>query len=144
MIKDTLKTKDDWVGILGFSQGGRLAAGLLAEQERNADPEDDYGDESGFKFGVFFCTPCSPMTTMTWEAGGGPKIKTPSVTIVGKQDPWYESSVEMHKEYFGPKAKLMEYENGHRLPAQKDELKAVALEMLRLYKMTTEDEGVLS
>ena len=44
LIEKTLKSRDDWVGILGFSQGGRMAAGLLVEQERR---EEETGEGEG-------------------------------------------------------------------------------------------------
>lgn len=135
LIENTLNTRDDWVGILGFSQGGRLAAGLLAEQEKEQE-EDMYGDESGFKFGVFLMTPSPPMTSLVYEDGVLDKIQTPSVNVVGKQNQWYESSTKMHKEYFET-AKLVEFDIGHRLPNVPADMTTIAREILGLYLQTT-------
>lgn len=144
LIENTLKTRDDWVGILGFSQGGRLAAGLLAEQEKEQE-EDMYGDELGFKFGVFLMTPSPPMTSLVYGDGALNKIETPSVNVVGKQDQWYESSKKMHAEYFEEKtAKLVEFDIGHRLPNAPADITTIAREILRLYMQTTGVRGTLS
>jgi predicted esterase len=43
LVEKMLKSRDYWVGILGFSQGGRLAAGLLAGQERREEEEGGGG-----------------------------------------------------------------------------------------------------
>lgn len=142
LIENTLKTRDDWVGILGFSQGGRLAAGLLAEQEKEQE-EDMYGDELGFKFGVFLNTPSPPMTSLAHEDGGLDKIQTPSINVVGKQDQWYKSSLKMHKEYFET-SKLIEFDIGHRLPNVPADITTIAREILGLYLQTTGIRGTLN
>jgi predicted esterase len=144
LIEKTLKSRDDWVGILGFSQGGRLAAGWLVEQEWREEIEGEDGGE-GFKFGVFLMTPSPPMTTLVYEEGGVEKIRVPSVMIVGKQDSWYESSKKMHAEYFEEESsKLVEFDVGHRLPGEQAAVVAIAREILRLYMLTTGVRGTLS
>jgi len=128
---------------LGFSQGGRLAAGLLVEQERREELGVDEGD--GFKFGVFLNTPSPPMSELVYEEGGVEKLRVPSVNVVGKQDKWFESSKKMHAEYFEEEtAKLVEFDIGHRLPSERADIMAVAMEILRLYMETTGVRGVLS
>ena len=85
------------------------------------------------------------MTTLTDDKQNKLRLKTPSIVVVGKQDPWYESSVEMHKNYFAERtSKLMEYDVGHRLPQIPADLTTVAKEILRLYKQTTGEEGTLN
>ncbi|KAN0120381.1 Serine hydrolase FSH [Hyaloscypha variabilis] len=143
LIEKTLKSRDNWVGILGFSQGGRLAAGLLVEQERREELGESDGE--GFKFGVFLMTPSPPMSELVYEAGGVEKLQIPSVNVVGKQDKWYESSRKLHKEYFEEgTAKLVEFDMGHRVPSEPADVMGVAREILRLYLETTGVRGVLS
>lgn len=144
LIEKTLKSRDDWVGILGFSQGGRMAAGLLVEQERREE-ETGEGEGEGFKFGVFLMTPSPPMTEMVYEEGGVGKIQVPSVCVVGKQDKWYESSKKMHAEYFVDETtKLVEFNIGHRLPNELADITSIARDILRLYLETTGVRGILS
>ena len=144
LIEKTLKMGDDWVGILGFSQGGRLAAGLLAEQERREE-ETGEGEGEGFKFGVFLMTPNPPMTELVYEDSGIEKIRVPSVNIVGKQDKWYELSKTMHAEYFEDEsAKLVEFDIGHRLPNEPKDVLSIVREILRLYLLTTGIRGTLN
>lgn len=145
LIEKTLKTRDDWVGILGFSQGGRLAAGVLAEQERREELTGE-GEGEGFKFGVFLMTPSPPMTELVYKDGDEKieRIRVPSVNVVGKQDKWYESSKKMHEEYFEESAKSVEFDVGHRLPNEAKDIMCIAREILRLYLLTTGIRGTLS
>ncbi|TVY82190.1 Esterase FUS5 [Lachnellula suecica] len=142
-LQKEMKKRDDWVGILGFSQGGRVAAGLLMEQEEE-QKADMYGDEGGFKFGVFTMTPAPPMTALAHRES--PElIKTPSLHVVGMQDHWYDSSIAMQSDYFDSKtSKLIEIDIGHRLPTADADTKMIAREILRMYKETTGIEGKLS
>ena len=143
LIEKTLASRDDWVGILGFSQGGRLAAGLLVEQERREELGEDEGVE--FKFGVFLMTPCPPMSELVYEDGGVEKLRVPSVMVVGKQDKWFESSKKMFGEYFEEEtSRLVEFDIGHRLPSEQGDILAIARQVLRLYLETTGVRGVLS
>lgn len=144
LIEKTLKSRSDWVGILGFSQGGRLAAGWLVEQELREELEGDDG-AGEFKFGVFLMTPNPPMSALVYEQGGVEKIRVPSVMVVGKQDGWYESSKKMHAEYFEEEsAKLVEFDIEHRLPSEQADVLAIAREILRLYLLSTGVRGVIS
>ncbi|KUJ21327.1 uncharacterized protein LY89DRAFT_609880 [Mollisia scopiformis] len=144
LIRETLKTRDDWVGILGFSQGGRMAAGLLAEQERREEVgEEEEG--AGFKFGVFVMTPEPPMTGLVYEEGVEVRIQSPSVLVSGKKDFWYESSKRMREKYFEEEtSKLVEFDVDHRMPNASADVKIIALEVLRLYLETTGIRGILN
>jgi len=144
LIENILKTRDDWVGILGFSQGGRLAAGLLSEQEKREE-EDPYSEDAAFKFGVFFMTPSPPMTSLVYEEGEWNKIQTPSIHIAGKQDYWHPWSLKLRQDYFEEEtSNSIEIDIGHTLPTALVENTAIAREILRLYLETTGIRGILS
>jgi len=134
-LQKAIAKRDDWVGVLGFSQGGRVAAGLLREQEE-ATKEDMFEDGLGFKFGVFFMTPALPMTELAHrDVKDLEVIKTPSLHVVGMQDSWYDSSKSMYADYFFDKtAKLIELDIGHRLPTSDAETRNIANEILRMHK----------
>lgn len=120
----------EFIGALGFSQGGRLTAGLLADQEeRNAAegmPE--------WKFGVMLCGSFPPLslslarTPSTKTSQGidehgetrGPEedeiIHIPSVLVRGSLDPHCEKGRRLVK-YFDPETAIaMEFKMGHHLP----------------------------
>jgi hypothetical protein len=143
LIKKTLKSRDDWIGILGFSQGGRLAAGLIAEQERKEEETGE--DEGGFKFGVFLNTPSPPMTELVYEKDAEVRIQTPSLLVRGVRDHWFESSGVMREKYFEEEmSKMVEFDVDHRIPNSLDDVKVIAREILRLYLEVTGIRGTLN
>ncbi|KAJ9156845.1 Esterase LovG [Coniochaeta hoffmannii] len=71
----------DWVGVLGFSQGAKIAASLLWLQERVAEKEDDLsaglpvlGPDVHFRFGVIMAG-SAPLVNLdpTGELGSTPR-----------------------------------------------------------------------
>ena len=130
LLKDAMK-KDggEFVGVLGFSQGARMAAGLLADQEE--------GENEGmpkWKFGVLLCGSYPPSSlSASRKPLGGPKddvsrdehgeigepgigeiIRVPSVHLRGLQDVHLEKGRRLSR-YFSDKIEL-EFDQGHHLP----------------------------
>ncbi|KLJ06897.1 hypothetical protein EMPG_17612 [Blastomyces silverae] len=138
-----------FVGVIGFSMGGRMAAGLLLEQQLrlnagNADANGDAnGNESGvegheFKFGVFICATSPPITKLhdllDHENGDGkgdkialPQIDIPTLHILGNRDPWVDPGELLATTHFSPaKRTVHRLDMGHHLPAQqKDNMQLV-------------------
>ena len=130
ILKDAMK-KDggEFVGVLGFSQGAMMAAGLLIDQEE--------GDNEGmpeWKFGVMLCgghPPSSLSASRKHDAGLdldvkkdeygeirrpdlGEMIRVPSVHMRGLQDVHLERGRRLAK-FFSNKIEL-EFDQGHHLP----------------------------
>ncbi|EGE78113.1 hypothetical protein RJZ56_005188 [Blastomyces dermatitidis] len=142
-----------FVGIIGFSMGGRMAAGLLLEQQLrlnsgNADGNGDAngngnGNENGveghgFKFGVFICATSPPITKLhdllDHESGDGkgdkialPQIDIPTLHILGNKDPWVDPGELLATTHFSSaKRTVRRLDMGHHLPAQqKDNMQLV-------------------
>jgi predicted esterase len=118
-----------FVGVLGFSQGAKLAAGLLLEQHVKK--------EKGFSFGVLLMGTSPPLVGGLSEEERGTKIGVPSVVVVGKEDPWREEGRSLFWEFCDrEKATLVELDVGHRLPTLEAETQIIVDEILKLYRET--------
>lgn len=139
IIKNAIKErqkKAPVVAVMGFSQGARLAAGLLFEQQlREREGGEGLGAE--FKFGVFCNGTSPPLTDKISE----PKelISVPSVHVVGLTDPWRKSSEDLYENYFDKKtATKVELDVGHRFPMLPEQNEKIVSEIRRLYKETVD------
>ena len=130
LLKDAIeKDGGDFVGVLGFSQGARMAAGLLSDQER--------GENEGmpnWKFGVLLCGSHPPYSLRASRASlNGSKdevkidesgviseptveemIRVPSVHMRGLRDVHMEKGRRLAK-FFSDKIEF-EFDQGHHLP----------------------------
>ena len=134
-VRQALKKviKDDggeFVGLVGFSQGGRLTAGLLADQAEGNAPEG----MPHWKFGVMICGSFPPLSLSlarspstkpsqgvdehgeTREPDEDEIIHIPSVLVRGTLDPHCEKGRRLVK-YFDPDtAVVLVFNMGHHLP----------------------------
>lgn len=145
-----------FVGILGFSQGARMAAGLLADQEE--------GENEGmpvWQFGVLLCGSYPPISLSSsrdsssketlWvekdehgelrEPTVGEIIRVPSVHLRGLRDIHLEKGRRLAK-FFADKTEF-EFDQGHHLPgaagdttSPKTATKDLADAILRQYSLT--------
>ena len=130
LLKETIqKDGGDFVGVLGFSQGARMAAGLLSDQER--------GDSEGmpdWKFGVLLCGSHPPYSLRACRApldgledkagddqygpiatpGAEDMISVPSVHMRGLRDKHLERGRRLAR-HFSDKMEF-EFDQGHHLP----------------------------
>ena len=126
------------VGVLGFSQGARMAAGLLADQfaavGANSGDEETITGMPSWQFGVLLCGSHPPYSTA--NAGRRPEEfkgardehgvveppaedevvqGVPTVHVRGLRDPHLEKGRRLGR-YFGGEKEVMEFEMGHNLP----------------------------
>jgi hypothetical protein len=142
------------VGVMGFSQGAKLAAGLLCSQQVLSASSSSASSEAGkakpatdFKFGIFLngtspplFSPLPPITTTsTTDQDSAPMpstqplISIPSLHIIGLDDPWKDSSRSLYSDYFDLKtSELVELDCGHRLPTKDSDTKRIADGILRV------------
>lgn len=129
------KGTGEWVGVMGFSQGAKMAASLIWSQEKLV------GDKGPWKFGVFMAGRAPvvrldpegklPKTRYTAEVDelstgfddwapnneGEHALKTPTLHVHGLQDPGLDFHRALLKDYCKPKTtRLVEWDGGHRLP----------------------------
>lgn len=168
-IEEALGKKDDdddddgnkagqpFVGVIGFSQGARVAAGLLHQAEAQAHTQDRKGDgdgdrvlrEKGLRFGVLMNGSYPPLrqssnpstilprlsehTQRDWNDRHEGVIHTPSIHVHGIRDPALPASKLLTKCFDPSSATVLEYDNGHHLPASDDDSKVIVDHILRVY-----------
>lgn len=141
---DKAGSKGEWVGLLGFSQGAKIAASLLWAQQifgmRAKDGEKkDSLLNARFKFGVLMngrypiikLSPDLPENPYIAPAGhlfseefelptsnsGEHVCFIPTVHVHGLQDPGLQQHREMKNLWFAPgSARLVQWDGDHRLP----------------------------
>ena len=138
-----------WVGILGFSQGAKIAASLLFAQQ-GADKA-----RTSFKFGVLMAG-SGPMIRLDhrlphekhigeaavlareftdWPLAprGQHVVKIPTLHVHGLLDPGLESHRRFLDLYFEPKTtRLVEWEGAHRLPIKSCDVQIVVQDILEM------------
>lgn len=140
-IETALKGREaDVVGVMGFSQGGKLGAGLLLMQQLRSSSFKDKEYPINFRFGVMCMSVCPPLLTEKYRALGRSeeKITIPSVHVVGTEDEWYDDGIKLFDEHFDHKrSSIMEFDIGHRLPVEEDQTGRIVSAIRRLYEETT-------
>ncbi|KND87711.1 Esterase LovG [Tolypocladium ophioglossoides CBS 100239] len=147
-----------WVGVLGFSQGAKIAASLLWAQERLAADEQP-PLLARFRFGVLMAG-SPPVVRLDarvpparhvadaahlslafddWpEGSAGPHaLGIPTVHVHGLLDPGLERHRRLLESYARPgTARLVEWQGSHRLPIKTRDVEAVATQILQLAELT--------
>ena len=131
------------VGVLGFSQGCRMAAGLLQDQQDGCE-----SIPAGFKFGVFVCGAYPPIrlskkfslsipsgADMTEEANDE-LITIPSIHVHGLQDQWLENARTLAGYFDKSTSQVMEFDMDHQMPAVQANTDKLAQAILRAHEET--------
>ncbi|KAI4121218.1 MAG: hypothetical protein LQ338_006485 [Usnochroma carphineum] len=132
----------NFVGVLGFSQGARLALGLLHEkQEKHPEAFNNFG------FGVFVCgtypplglssalfpiTPTAQFESQYWEDRHESIIGIPSIHVIGAKDPFANKSRLLVRCSEPASATVMEFNMGHHLPVKPADTQRLADRIVRL------------
>ena len=133
------------VGVLGFSQGARVAAGLLHERQQNAAVAPD------LSFGVIVNGGYPPLRQVSnssmllpglseahrveWEWNDQHEgcIHLPSVHVHATRDSMLASSRTLARCFDPTTATIMEYDNAHHLPVSPVHITAITAEIIRIY-----------
>ncbi|KAL8809936.1 MAG: hypothetical protein Q9223_002783 [Gallowayella weberi] len=134
----------NFVGVLGFSQGARLALGLLHEkQERRAEAFDEFG------FGVFICgtypplglssalfpvTPTAQFESQYWEEKHKNILSIPTVHVIGNKDPFLHKSQLLSKCSDPTSTTILEFSMGHHLPVAPADTQRLANRVIALHR----------
>jgi hypothetical protein len=133
----------EWVGVLGFSQGAKIAASLLWAQEEAARRSE--WPLTTFKFGIIMAgsppivrlTPQKPLALYSRSIGLGNVlsgdldqekriVNTPTVHVHGLQDPGLDNHRMLLKRSFKSETThLVEWNGGHRLPIKTKDVFAI-------------------
>lgn len=133
----------NFVGVLGFSQGARLALGLLHEkQEGHPEALNNFG------FGVFICgtypplgmgsemfpvTPTAQFESQYWDGKHEGIINVPSVHVIGDRDPYSHKSRLLARCSEPSSATVMEFSMGHHLPTSPADTQRLADKIVKLH-----------
>ncbi|KAL6709399.1 hypothetical protein ACN47E_001806 [Coniothyrium glycines] len=122
------------VGLIGFSQGTKVVAGLLHGTQIRRKYKIAEEDWCEFRFGVCVCpsfppplVPRSVLALLSEEQRDkvrGEKIQAPSFLVLGKQDEWHwagKSMAERHFETGTGSTEVAEWDIGHHYPVAPEE-----------------------
>lgn len=124
---------DSFVGVMGFSQGARLVAGMLLRQQMEIR---EFGaSQWGFRFGVVIGGPFPPIGLTpeleVVEADYALLSQLPTVHAWGRDDHVRQGAKDMVDACDGPNTFFMDFEGGHHLPLrdqEADELSGLIVE----------------
>lgn len=148
-----------WAGVLGFSQGGKMAASVLLRQQENPAALGRLrrpGSPGGFRFGVLMAgrgpliqpDPDSadwlgPGDKFDYESNLAARrvLRVPTIHVHGMQDPGLDYHQMLLSEWCEPgTTKLIEWEGNHRLPFKTPDVGKVVNAIMDLARR----EGVFS
>ncbi|RFU74721.1 citrinin biosynthesis oxidoreductase [Trichoderma arundinaceum] len=154
----------EWVGLLGFSQGGLISSSLLWAQEHIVEEDKKPLPGVNFRFAVIIASPgpivqidrtgtlpkprhlpsagerVSPFTDWPEEGATDDQnhlVTTPTLHVHGLQDPDLHNHRRLYKLYSKQgTAKLLEWDGGHRLPIKSEDVERVTNKMIELAEET--------
>lgn len=110
-----------FVGSMVFSEGARVALGLLLQQQQQ-DVEGKQKKDDRFLFGVFLMGISPPLMATSSPFDGIRRISIPTVHVLGTSDLWRRSSTELWQTCSEQAiAKLIELPVGHQLPVLRED-----------------------
>ena len=157
MIEDDAKgATGEWVGVLGFSQGAKVAASLLLRQQRMADRGERWKSRlatARFRFAVLMAAR-GPLVSLEPDRGVMPGLgdaahlsnvgvthwegrtqqhilRLPTIHVHGMRDPGLELHRQLLELYCEEESvKLVEWDGNHRVPIKKHDVAAVVKQIL--------------
>lgn len=129
------------VGLIGFSQGTKVVAGLLraSEVRRELKLDDKATDWCDFDFGVSVCGSYPPplfprsifgqLSAEQLDRVKEGKITSPTFHVLGNQDEWKwagQGLISKHYEKGEEKSVVVEWEMGHFYPVLQEESERIA------------------
>ncbi|KAL4753463.1 hypothetical protein BDW72DRAFT_169118 [Aspergillus terricola var. indicus] len=136
---------EQWVGVLGFSQGTRIASGLLLNQQRWERAEKEgkgkrtVGDGIKLKFGVMCNGGGRPMESDVGYKLDEPDmvVRIPTLHVHGLKDEFLAYGREQLVKYFDQEtATLYEINYHHAMPWVKAQSEELARRVTELYNKT--------
>ncbi|KAJ5675033.1 uncharacterized protein N7477_004967 [Penicillium maclennaniae] len=142
----------EWVGLLGFSQGAKVAASILYRQQRCG--------MTRFRFAVLFAgrgplvwlMPDLPQphglvdaatpfthTPPAWLTRGSDEhmLRLPTIHVHGMRDPGLDQHRDLLREYCDPlQATLLEWEGDHRMPIKSRDVETIVQQIHKLARET--------
>ncbi|KAI1469394.1 serine hydrolase FSH [Daldinia caldariorum] len=157
---DHLGATGPWVGLLGFSQGAKLAASILYRQQIRTEKLGPTQAGSDWKFAVIMAGRAplvnldpevftSTMLSRASEVGltGAPDLmemmsgshilKLPTIHVHGLSDPGLNLHRELYEEYCDSEtARLVEWDGAHRVPLKGTDVQPLVDQILDVARTT--------
>lgn len=136
---DKLGATGPWAGLLGFSQGAKLAGALLLRQQRRTATVSGVNDQSesqglpNYRFAVLMAGRGPPLFLDTPKASGFPILHYPTIHVHGTRD----QGITFHRELLqlycvNESATLVEWDGNHRVPIKTKDVAAVVAAILKV------------
>lgn len=138
---DKLGGTGEYVGVLGFSQGGNAAASVLLQQQNH----NLFGTANGqataqeidYRFGVLMAGRGPPVDLRIGAPAVDARLALKTVHVHGLKDPGLERHRDLLETYCElGSTKLVEWEGNHRLPFKHDDVRVVVDAILEVAKET--------
>ncbi|KAL3465213.1 serine hydrolase FSH [Aspergillus heterothallicus] len=129
--------QEEWVGVMGFSQGSRVAGGLLLDQQRRGVGGLD--GEIEVRFGVCCMGGGAPMEAETGLKMENPDtvVRIPTLHLHGLKDEYLSlGRDQLARHYDSKTASLYEINYHHAMPWVKAESEELARRIKELYNKT--------
>lgn len=150
---ETCKAADEgdgpWVGVLGFSQGAKVAASLLYDQQIRGEEGEEVATE--YKFGVLLagrsplvslcersagpaCVRAGAISEGFWFEGVSPHVlRLPTLHVHGLRDPGLHLHRRLLTQYCDPETStVVEWDGEHRVPIRKGDVEPICREIYRM------------
>ncbi|KAK6953343.1 hypothetical protein Daesc_005646 [Daldinia eschscholtzii] len=149
-----------WVGLLGFSQGAKLAASILYRQQIRSEKLGPAQAGSDWKFAVLMAGRApivnldpkvfnSTLLSRASQVGlagapdlmemmsGGHILRLPTIHVHGLNDPGLNLHRELYEEYCDPAtARLVEWDGAHRVPLKGTDVQPLVDQILDVARTT--------
>lgn len=144
----------EWVAILGFSQGAKVAASVLYRQQMRKELGKHHAGPD-FRFGVLMAgrppfvsldsdlalTPALPdasqLTDFVALSNEGHVLRIPTLHVHGTRDPGIDLHRRLYHEFCDPDTRrLVEWDGDHRLPLKSNDVSLVTNQIRELAKET--------
>jgi hypothetical protein len=149
---DTAGATGDWIGLLGFSQGAKVAASILYRQQRCGGSSFQFAVLLAGRGPLVWLMPELPMplglvdaaTPSTHPAPAWLPLDSdehilslPSIHVHGLKDPGLERHRDLLRDYCNPlHATLLEWDGDHRIPIKSRDVDTVVQEIHKAAQVT--------
>ncbi|KAL4805191.1 serine hydrolase FSH [Aspergillus unguis] len=131
-IQDAMKADDhagatgQWVAVLGFSQGAKMAASLLYRQQTHSKDRFWLGQQVDYRFAVLLAGR-APMVSLSVDGldESGDLLHLPTIHVHGLKDPGLALHRELYSSCQEESTRLIEWDGGHRVPIRTEDVMAV-------------------
>ncbi|KAB8227684.1 serine hydrolase FSH [Aspergillus alliaceus] len=105
------------VGVMGFSQGTRVATAVCLDPELGRD----------IKFAIMICGICPSLPLSAAETQVSRPLDIVSVHVQGSGDPWLAKGTRLSKQYFNQRlATVVRFKGGHEIPVKTGDVQNIA------------------